>query len=388
MKKILLMVLVTVMAVKPASAQKAIAESKTFDNWYIGIEGGVSSKTTHNAVFKNLNPHAGLRLGRYFTPVFGFAAEGSAYFKDKKFNQDRVKNPFVKAVDAHLLATVNLSNWFGGYLGKPRRVELVAIVGPGWNYVFGLKEGVGKADLTAKAGLDMNINLGKKRSCQIFLEPAILYNVDRYEHTTLKSDYSALQLMMGINYKFGNSNGTHNFVSGIMRDQSEIDKLNAQINELRVGNAEKDRLLLADEQLIIQLRTDLDSLQNVKPAVIQNVVKQVQVVNKNVLQPTVIFGMGKSKIDAAQMASVAMIAKYMKNHPTTRLQIKGYASPEGNPELNRRLSVRRAQAVKDALVQRYKVEPDRLVIAGMGATGELFDELDFNRVATFTVLSQ
>jgi outer membrane protein OmpA-like peptidoglycan-associated protein len=124
----------------------------------------------------------------------------------------------------------------------------------------------------------------------------------------------------------------------------------------------------------------------VKPEIVQQVVKQV--VNNNVLQPTVIFGLGKSTVDAAQMASVAMIAKYMKNHPESRLLIKGFASPEGDPELNQRLSEKRAQSVKDVLVSRYGVSADRLEIKGMGATDELFDEVDFNRVATFTDLTK
>ena len=83
-----------------------------------------------------------------------------------------------------------------------------------------------------------------------------------------------------------------------------------------------------------------------------------------------------------------MIAKYMKNHPAARILIKGYASPEGNPELNQRLSEARANAVKQALVDRYGVSADRLTIQGMGATDELFDEIDFNRVATFTDLTK
>jgi outer membrane protein OmpA-like peptidoglycan-associated protein len=109
-----------------------------------------------------------------------------------------------------------------------------------------------------------------------------------------------------------------------------------------------------------------------------------KVVNNNVLQPTVIFGQGKSTVDAAQMASVAMIAKYMKNHPESKILIKGYASPEGNPELNQKLSEARATSVKNALVKRYGIAESRLTIQGMGATDELFDEIDFNRVATFT----
>ena len=88
------------------------------------------------------------------------------------------------------------------------------------------------------------------------------------------------------------------------------------------------------------------------------------------------------------MASVAMVAKYMKNHPEARLEIKGYASPEGDPVLNQKLSEKRAQSVKDVLVSRYGVSADRLIVKGMGATDELFDEVDFNRVATFTDLSK
>ena len=74
----------------------------------------------------------------------------------------------------------------------------------------------------------------------------------------------------------------------------------------------------------------------------------------------------------------------MQNHPESKILIKGYASPEGSPEVNQRISEARALAVKEALVKRYKVAESRLTIQGMGATDELFDEVDFNRVATFT----
>ena len=73
----------------------------------------------------------------------------------------------------------------------------------------------------------------------------------------------------------------------------------------------------------------------------------------------------------------------MKNHPESKILIKGYASPEGNMEFNQRLSEARATAVKNALVKRYGVKADRLTTQGMGATDKMFDELDFNRVVVF-----
>ena len=384
MKKFLLTLAVAAMSAQFVSAQHTLVESKTTDNWYIGIEAGVSSKTTQSAVFKNLNPTAGLRIGRYFTPVFGLALEGQTYFGDKQFNEFRDHKTVVRALNTNLLATVNLSSWFGGYTGKPRVCEVVAVAGPGWNHVFGQSEGAYKNDLTAKAGLDVNFNLGASRAWQLFVEPAILYNLTSYDRTAFNVNNSALQLLVGLNYKFGNSNGTHNFAIAQLRDQNEIDQLNARINELRDANTNKDRQISDDAKTIDQLKADLEAAKNVKP--VQQVVKQV--VNNNVLQPTVIFGLGKSNVDAAQMASVAMIAKYMKNHPNARLEIKGYASPEGNPELNQKLSEKRAQSVKDVLVKRYGVAANRLEVKGMGATDELFDEIDFNRVATFTDLTK
>ena len=379
MKKTLLMFAVAAMTSMTASAQTAIVESTSCDNWFFGIEGGAATKTTHNALLKNVNPLAGIRFGRFFTPSVGLTIEGSAFFRDRQFGESET---FVRASNVNILGTVNLSNWFGGYKGAPRPFEVIALAGPGWNHIFGKDA---SNDITAKVAIDFAFNLGKKRAWQLYLEPGIDFNLDHFaNHSYFNINNSALQLLVGLNYKFKNSNGTHYFKKGVLRDQNEIDQLNSTINDLRAANDAKAAQMSNDAKTIKQLKAELEAAKNVKP--VQNIVKQV--VNNNVLQPTVIFGLGKSTVDAAQMASVAMVAKYMKNHPNARLLIKGYASPEGNPELNQKLSEKRAQSVKDVLVKRYSVAADRLEVKGMGATDELFDEIDFNRVATFTDLTK
>ncbi len=384
MKKKMMMLAVAAMVTTSVSAQNALEDSKTFDNWYIGINGGVSSRLKPNdAFFSNVNPHAGLRLGRYWTPVVGWAVEGDFFFRDKAF--DASDQNGLKALNVDLLGTLNLSNWFGGYKGEPRPFEIVAVGGLGWNYIFKSKTSH-KNDLVSKLGLDFTFNLGEAKAWQIYLEPAIDFNLTSQGPVQFNVNQSALQVSVGINYKFGNSNGTHNFKLAQLRDQGEIDDLNARINELRGENDKKDVRIARDIRRIAELEDSLAAAKNVKPTVVKNVVTKV--VNNNVLQPTVIFGLGKSTVDAAQMASVAMIAKYMKNHPESRILIKGYASPEGNPELNQKLSEARAASVKNALVSRYGIPESRLTTQGMGATDELFDEIDFNRVATFTDLSK
>ena len=56
MKKVLLLITVLMMTVS-MSAQNLTA-SKTTDNFYIGINGGVATKTTGHAWLKGLNPNA------------------------------------------------------------------------------------------------------------------------------------------------------------------------------------------------------------------------------------------------------------------------------------------------------------------------------------------
>lgn len=385
MKKTLIMLAMTMMSLQSAYSQQALEDSKTSDNWYVGINGGISSKTTHNDDrWGNLNPSVGLRVGRYWTPVAGWVVEGDLYLRDRSFDFSQAKR--LKGFNLDFLGTLNLSNMFGGYQGQPRQFEVVALGGLGWNHVFDAKNDR-QNDLVSKIGLDFVLNLDEARSWQVYAEPAISYNMTQNGRARFDVNTSALQLFVGINYKFGNSNGTHNFKIANLRDQTEIDDLNTFVNELKAELVAKDKRIAQGIRMIGALEDSLEAAKNVKPTVVNKVTKVVNVKN-NVLQPTVIFGQGKSNVDAAQMASVAMIAKYMKNHPESKILIKGYASPEGNPELNQKLSEARATSVKNALVNRYGISASRLTTQGMGATDELFDEIDFNRVATFTDMTK
>ena len=399
MKKLFIILAAVVLTMSASAQEKEVVTAhKTFDNWYLGINAGAATpmqKWGDNGFMKGVAPSVGLRLGKNFTTSFGVAIDANAYFESTEKSLMKTRT-FVDAINLDALGTFNVSNFFGGYLGKPRRVELIALGGIGWSHQFGaLPRANG---INSKVALDLAFNLGNSRAVQLYLEPAVIFglwnnarmvNALSRHGSNFKFDSRSglFQLNVGVNFKFGTSNGTKNFAFAQLRDQGEIDDLNARINELRDENDNKDRRIARDIRRIAELEDSLEAAKKVKAPVVTKVTKVVNV-NNNVLQPTVIFGQGKSSVDAAQMASVAMIAKYMKNHPESKILIKGYASPEGNPELNQKLSVARAQAVKDALVSRYGIAASRLTIQGMGATDELFDELDFNRVATFTDTSK
>lgn len=242
MKKLVLLFTAAILAVS-ASAQ-TVEESKTFDNIYVGINGGFATKTTGHAWMKGLDPNFGVRIGRNITPVLGVAIESNAYFSNKPWNST---GTVVRYLNTSFLGTINLSNLFGGYLGQPRPFEVTAVAGLGWGHLFGNSIEYDKAvcvnNLTSKVALDFAFNLGADKAWQIYIEPAVMFGLNDKSNTpyNLENDgikfdvnHSFVQLNAGVVYKFKNSNGTHNFKIAQLRDQSEIDGLNSQIGRAHV----------------------------------------------------------------------------------------------------------------------------------------------------------
>ena len=355
MKKLVLMLAAVSMAAS-VSAQ-TVAESKTFDNIYVGINGGVATKTTGHKWLSDLDPNAGIRVGRYFTPVFGLAVEGNAYFSNKPWGST---GTVVRATNVSLLGTVNLSNWFGGYKGEPRVFEVSALYGLGWAHLFtndkAFKELTSgqRNRMTSKAALDFAFNFGSEKQWQVYVEPSINFaflgqstkKTARIKNTVppttelvdYTTDYgykagsnagqpayninnSFVQLNAGVVYKFKNSNGTHNFTIVTPRDQAEIDALNAQINELR----------------------------NRKPEVItKEVVKEVPTVKEFTVSDLVFVTFAQGKYALTNDAKSALNNIKEGSH----VQVVGTASPEGSKEINDRLSQARADVVANYLKAR------------------------------------
>ena len=74
----------------------------------------------------------------------------------------------------------------------------------------------------------------------------------------------------------------------------------------------------------------------------------------------------------------------MKKYPDSKVIIKGYASPEGNVEINAKIATARAEAVKTILVNKYKISASRITAEGQGV-GDMFTEPDWNRVSICTI---
>jgi hypothetical protein len=257
MKKFLLTLAVAVSALTAnAQDEGGFYGNKFFDNCFIGVNGGVGAGTTHNAIFKNTNWNAGLRLGKFFSPIFGFGIEGNLYFNNRhgSYVNPQGGNNLSGGNTVHysnvgFFGMINLMNAVGNYLGEPRKFEIFFVPGFSWGHNFGnnpTPEGTKMNTLNNKLAFDFAYNFGKFQEWQLYLEPSINYCIAGVDHENddhsnkivkYNINNSFLQLNLGLVYKFKTSNGAHNFMLVEACDPMELDALNNAVNDLRAKDS-------------------------------------------------------------------------------------------------------------------------------------------------------
>lgn len=85
------------------------------------------------------------------------------------------------------------------------------------------------------------------------------------------------------------------------------------------------------------------------------------------MQLKILFANNSDKINSVFMNEINNMVDFLKQHPQTSIELKGYASKVGNSEHNMSLSKNRANQVKDSLVN-AGVEFNRVTITGYGDT--------------------
>ena len=79
------------------------------------------------------------------------------------------------------------------------------------------------------------------------------------------------------------------------------------------------------------------------------------------------FDFNSSTIRPESEPVLKEIADALNNHPDWKLSVNGHTDNVGGDAYNQKLSVRRADSVKQALIERYQIAGDRLQTAGFGA---------------------
>jgi outer membrane protein OmpA-like peptidoglycan-associated protein len=82
----------------------------------------------------------------------------------------------------------------------------------------------------------------------------------------------------------------------------------------------------------------------------------------------IFFDFDKSTIKAESQNSLLAVQQVLNNDPSLKLEIQGYADNVGGTDYNDKLSHRRADAVKNYVVEHYGIAADRLSATGFGET--------------------
>lgn len=117
----------------------------------------------------------------------------------------------------------------------------------------------------------------------------------------------------------------------------------------------------------------------VEKIVVKEIIKEVPAP----LTRDVFFKISTYKVTKDEMYKVAEVARYMKQHPDTKVTVSGYADKgTGTLAINLRLAAQRAEAVVDALVKEFGIPADRITAKSMGEVEDQpYDTPAHNRVA-------
>lgn len=367
---------------------RTIIETPRFDsNWSAGLDGGVTTPLADGyAFFGDMRAIIGAHVQKQISPAFGIGAEATFGINTSSWYPIHQSTAFDNSY-VGVYGAVNLMNLFGGYNCSVRPFEIEVVAGAGWGHDYtnnGPNENYKLPDanyFATKAGLNLNFNVNEHVT--LALKPYVSWNMtgSPYEGFPEVSQTSAaysrkmatFNCLVGVTYNFG-----PRFKCVSESDNSEIEKLNNEINRLRSEIAACNSATAAAAATAADLATQLEACKNRKPEVVKEVNNNLESVRY------IFYQIGSSTITADQMPNVEMVASYLKNHKGSKVIVKGYASPDGNLELNTRLAAARAESVKNALISKYGIKADRIVAEGEGI-GSMFSENDWNRVSICTL---
>lgn len=378
MKKFMLMLVAALcMMFTNVNAQNATVESsRFFNNTYIGLS--VGGQVGMNDIVGHGNwtvaPYGSLYLGKWITPAVGVEVNADVLFHDGFTTRGNVVDATYVGIDGRL----NLNNLFRPYTGTPARVEVIPFVGFGWlhgyghGYVMGERgnvptaDAIGKNAFATKMGIDLVFNIGEARAWAIDVRPTVMYALTGRNTGVHNPIYNVnrgrVGLEVGFTHKFGYKNSkrdrVHNFTKAYTA--AEYDNMVTYLSAMK-----PDTVTVTNEVEVLREK-----------------VVEVPVVKPEFILMDPYFAQGKAKIDpTADVILNALAAKMTETGKNYK--ITGYASVEGVEAFNNQLSLKRAQVVRDALVERG-VSADKLTVEGAGSTDQFGESYDLNRRVVIT----
>jgi OOP family OmpA-OmpF porin len=88
---------------------------------------------------------------------------------------------------------------------------------------------------------------------------------------------------------------------------------------------------------------------------------------------SIYFQPKSTEIDPQYRPALSVAAQLLQTNKNFVLNIEGHTDSSGSLAANNKVSLTRANIVKDYLVSEYKVNPDQLITLGLGPTKPIAD---------------
>ncbi len=339
----------------------SVATNSFWSNWFIQAGGDINLfKNQSTGIFPLSKNHdarsfgLSLALGKWFTPGMGLRLKADAPTLFKK--KDGVNHG-----DLKLDVMFNFSNLFCGY-SDTRVWNLTPFVGAGLIRNFSTDEYHNMLNVGILSTWKLCRNLSIYAEGTFIEAPkAFAWGTEGGKRGIHSSDKD-LRAEIGLIFNLGKAswNKTPDVDAIKSLAQSQIDALNAQLND---ANAENARL----QKMLAEKPAQSESVKNF--------------VNTPV---SVFFNINKTKVaNAKDLVNVTALAKYAKDNNSNVL-VTGYADKAtGTAAYNNTISEKRATTVADELVK-MGVSRDNIKTQGNGGVEEL-SPISYNRRATVQI---
>ena len=376
MKKGLLFVLLAAASVSLSAQEKEDTkksyrvETNLFGaNWF--ISGGIGAHmyfgdNDSKASFgKRLAPALDISVGKWFTPGIGLRVSynglqakgatpdaGDVYVKGGTYSNGYYKQKWNLA-NFHGDVMLNLSNMLCGY-NEERVYSFIPYAGAGLVHSWSDPK---ENNLGLNLGLINRFRLSSAWDLNVELRGLLMKNAFGGA-----SKEGMAGLTVGVTYKF-KKRGWEAVPTVPMVPESQLNDMRNTLNSLKSENE--------------SLKRELVDARNKKPEVI--VQKEAGFVPRLV----VVFNIGKSNISKREYMNIEAMAKGIKENPNKVFTVTGYADQgTGSAEYNMKLSKKRAEAVRDLMVNEFGVPASQLKVDYKGGVGNMFyDDAKLSRVA-------
>lgn len=380
-KKTIISLVLGCISVLPASAQ---------NGWFVEAGGGVqtifSSDASKLNFGKRLTPSYTIGVGKWITPAYalrlqvgGYSLNGMStseglYLRDPQTDgsvygphdpvidnvtvrPDGTYRHYLRYVNAHVDFMVSLSRLL---FHNQSKFDVLPAVGFGYAHAFAYRGTASTNSLTANFSVAAKYSVMKCMDVNLEIASALM--PDHFDGRITGRKYEpTLGATLGLTYRF---NALKPYVR---KERSKKHRREAVVDTVYMVERVVERPVFKDR--IVE-----------KP-----VVKK----QESFRLASISFAYASAKPAKKQDIVFENIVEYLKQYPSARIRLDGYADKAtGKARTNLMLSIRRTDSVRNILIERYGIAPSRIDAQGIGCNAQPYEKNEHNRVVIVTALPE